>query len=52
MLTQTRDRGLDELRRRGGDEHLSAMSGRSDAGGTVDVSTDITLLGQERRSRV
>src|SRR5690242_5754502 len=42
----------DEGRGRGRDEHLSAMAGRGDSCGTVNVDPDISLLRQERRAGV
>ena len=43
---------LDELRSRGRDEHLPAVPGGGDAGGTVDVSADVALVGEKRRPGV
>jgi hypothetical protein len=42
----------DERRRRRRNEHLPAMAASGDAGGTVDVGADVTLLGQVRRAGV
>ena len=52
MLAEVSQLVLDELRRRGRDEHLPAVAGRGDAGGTMDVSADVALLGEEWRPRV
>ncbi|MBM2822290.1 MAG: hypothetical protein HW413_1036 [Thermoleophilia bacterium] len=52
VLAEIYEVELDELGRGRGDEHLPAMSGCRDAGGSMDVITDVALLGQERRPRV
>ena len=44
--------GLHERGRRGGDEHLAAVSGRCDPGGAVDVDPDVPFLGEQRRTGV
>ena len=36
----------------GRDEHLPPVAGRGDAGGPVNVRTDVALVGQKRRPRV
>ena len=35
-----------------GDEHLAAVTRRRDAGGAVDIRTDVAFVGEERRTRV
>jgi hypothetical protein len=52
VLAEVAELVLDELGGRGRDEHLPAVPGRGDAGGTVHVSADVPLLGEQRRPRV
>jgi hypothetical protein len=52
VLAEVAQFDLDELRRRGRDERLAAVSCGGDAGGAVDVSADVAVLGQERRAGV
>ena len=52
VLAEVTQLVLDEGGTGGGHEHLSAVAGCGDAGGAVDVSADVALLGEERRARV
>jgi hypothetical protein len=49
MLAQVRQLARDERGRRGRDEHLPAVAGGRDAGHAMDIRTDVTLVGQQRR---
>ena len=48
VLAEVCEPELDELSRRGRDEHLPAVARRGDAGGAVDVAADIALVGEKR----
>ncbi len=52
MLAEVGELGLNQDRRRGGYEHLAAVTARGDAGSAVDVVSDVALLGEERRPGV
>ena len=51
MLAEVGELGLDQDGRRGGYEHLAAMTARGDAGSTVDVVSDVALSRRGAASR-
>ena len=52
MLTEVAKVGVDERRCLLRDEHLSAVAGRCDPSGAMDVDAHVALVGKERRPRV
>ena len=49
VLAEIRELQLDELSRGGRDEHLATVTGRGDACSSVDIASDVALVGQQRR---
>ncbi len=52
MLAEIAKLGFEKRRRRRRDEHLAAVAHRGDACRSVDIRSDVSLLGEERRPRV
>jgi hypothetical protein len=52
VLAEVSEVGVDEARRRVGEHYLAAVRRGADARGTMDVDTNIALIGEERGSRV
>jgi hypothetical protein len=52
VLTEVAQVDVDEACRRGRQDYLTTMSSRADASCSVDVDTDVPLVGDERLSRV